>query len=70
MVGNDLTIEFDGEAGVDFTHGDILTFSGNSVGTALVLAVFYDNATDGQLYCQRLTGDAPLDNAIITSDAG
>lgn len=67
IVGNDLTFNFDGEAGTDITHGDILTFSGNSTGTALVLAILYDNATDGKLYCQRLTGDVPLDNAIITS---
>lgn len=68
IVGNDLTFNFDGEAGVDIAHGDILTFSGNSTGTALVLAILYDDAVSGKLYCQRLTGDAPLDNAVITSD--
>lgn len=67
VVGNDLTFDFDGEAGIDFTHGDTLTFSGNSTGTAMVLAVVYATGTTGTLYCQRLTGDVPLDNALITS---
>lgn len=68
IVGNDLTFDFDGEAGTDFAEGDILTFSGNSTGTALVLGVNYATGTTGTLYCQRLTGDVPLDNAVITSD--
>ena len=67
IVGNDLTFNFDGELGTDITQGDILTFSGNSAGTALVLAILYDDAVSGKLYCQRLTGDVPIDNAIITS---
>lgn len=70
IVGNDLTFNFDGETGVDFASGDVLTFSGNSTGTALVLAVNYLTGTTGELYCQRLTGDVPLDNANITSDGG
>ena len=70
IVGNDLTFDFDGEAGVDFAEGDTLTFSGNSVGTALVLAVNYATGTTGTLYCQRLTGDVPLDNANITGSGG
>lgn len=70
IVGNDLTFNFDGETGLDIAASDILTFSGNSTGTALVLAINYDDAVSGQLYCQRLTGDAPLDNAVITSDGG
>lgn len=68
IVGNDLTFDFDGETGIDFVEGDILTFSGNSTGTALVLGVNYATGTTGTLYCQRLTGDVPLDNAVITSD--
>ncbi len=67
IVGNDLTFDFEGEAGIDFASADILTFSGNSEGTALVLAVNYATGTTGTLYCQRLTGDVPLDNAVITS---
>ncbi len=70
IVGNDLTFNFDGESGTDITHGDILTFSGNSTGTALVLGVNYATGTTGELYCQRLTGDVPLDDAVITSDGG
>ena len=70
IVGNDLTLAFDGESGTDIAAGDTLTFSGNSTGTALVLAVNYTTGTTGDLYLQRLTGDVPLDNAVITSDGG
>ena len=63
IVGNDLTIAYDGEASGPFTEGETLTFGGG--GTALLLALD-DNGTDGNLYCQRLTGDAPADNETIT----
>lgn len=65
IVGNDLTITYDTEAGGPFTEGEILTFGGNSSGTALLLALD-DQGTTGTLYCQRFSGDVPLDNATIT----
>lgn len=65
IVGNDLTLNFDTESGTDMVAGSVLTFSGNSTGTALVLAVNYTSGTEGVAYCQKLTGDVPLDNANI-----
>lgn len=66
IVGNDLTIPYDTEALGPFTEGSTLTFGGG--GTALLLALD-DQGTTGILYCQRLTGDAPVDNESITSGA-
>lgn len=62
IVGNDLTIDFTSETGTDVADGNTVTFDNG--GTALVLAVNYTNATDGTLYCQRLTGDAPISGSI------
>lgn len=68
IVGNDLTFAYDGEGNtVQFNEGEIITFGGNSDGTALVLALD-DQGITGNLYCQRLTGDVPLDNATITGN--
>lgn len=64
IVGNDLTFNYDNEATGPFTEGEILTFGGNSTGTALLLALD-DQGVTGTMYCQRLTGDVPLDNATI-----
>lgn len=63
IVGNDMNVPYDTEASGPFTEGETLTF-GNG-GTALLLALD-DNGTDGTLYCQRMTGDAPSDNDTIT----
>lgn len=66
IVGNDLTIQYDGEGNtVQFNEGEIIDFTGNSSGSALILALD-DQGVTGTLYCQRLTGDAPIDNANIT----
>lgn len=65
IVGNDLTFNYDNELTGPFTEGEILTFGGNSTGTALLLALDDQGAT-GTMYCQRLTGDVPLDNATIS----
>ena len=66
IVGNDLTFAYDGEGNtVQFTEGEVITFTGNSTGSALILALD-DQGITGNLYCQRLTGDVPLDNAVIT----
>lgn len=68
IVGNDLTIQYDGEGNtLQFTEGETITFGGNSTGTALLLALD-DQGTTGSMYCQRLTGDVPLDNATITGN--
>lgn len=62
IVGNDLDVAFDNELISNFVEGETITF-GNG-GTALILGV---SATgSGTLYCQRMTGDAPLDNDTIT----
>jgi hypothetical protein len=63
IVGNDLDIIYDGEATGPFTEGELLTF-GNG-GTAILLALDDQGAT-GTLYCQRMTGDAPVDNDTIS----
>lgn len=62
IVGNDLDVPFDNELVSNFVEGETITF-GNG-GTALILAV---SATgSGTLYCQRMTGDVPVDNDTIT----
>lgn len=63
FVGNDLDVPYDTEASGPFTEGETLTFGGG--GTALLLALD-DQGTTGTLYCQRLTGDAPVDGETIT----
>jgi hypothetical protein len=63
IVGNDLDIPYDTEASGPFTEGELLTF-GNG-GTAILLGLF-DNGADGILYCQRMTGDVPVNNDTIT----
>lgn len=62
VVGNDLTIAYDGESGGPFTEGETITWAG---GSALLLALDDDGAT-GNLYCQKLTGDVPSNNAALT----
>lgn len=62
IVGNDLNIPYDTESGGPFTQGETITWSG---GSALLLALD-DQGTTGTFYCQRLTGDAPANNATLT----
>lgn len=64
IVGNDLDVAYDNEALGPFIEGSTVTFG--SGGTALILAL-QDDGTTGTLYCQRMTGDAPLDNDTITA---
>jgi hypothetical protein len=62
FVGNDLNIPYDTESGGPFDEGETITWTG---GSALLLALD-DDGTTGTLYCQRLTGDAPANNAVLT----
>lgn len=63
IVGNDLDIPYDTESGTGFTEGETITFSG---GATVLLLALDDQGLTGTLYCQKLTGNVPLDLETMT----
>jgi len=59
---------YSGETGTAFIEDDVITWSGSTTGTGLLLAL-KDDGTTGSIWLQLLTGVAPTDGEQIFNEA-